>query len=38
MNFQNQTMATGSAFAISYESGISAVTMKNLVVFTVLEQ
>lgn len=38
MHIQNQTMATGFAFAISYESDISAVTMQNLVVFTVLEQ
>jgi hypothetical protein len=38
MHVQNETMATGTAFAISYESDISAVTIENLVVFTVLEQ
>ena len=38
MHVQNQTMATGTAFAISYESDLSAVTMENLAVFTVLEQ
>ena len=38
MHVQNQSMATGTAFAISYESSTSAVTMENLAVFTVLEQ
>jgi hypothetical protein len=38
MHVQNQTMATGAASAISDESAISAVTMENLVVFTLLEQ
>jgi hypothetical protein len=38
MHVQNETSATGTAFAISYESELSAVTMENLVVFTVLEQ
>lgn len=38
MHVQNQSMATGTAFAISYQSDISAVTMENLAVFTVLEQ
>ncbi|KAG2745013.1 hypothetical protein P692DRAFT_20865647 [Suillus brevipes Sb2] len=32
---QNQSMAAGTAFAISYESDISKVTMDNLAVFTV---
>lgn len=31
-------MAAGTAFAISYQSDLSAVTMENLAVFTVLEQ
>jgi hypothetical protein len=34
----NQSNAAGTAFAISYESDLSKVTMENLVVFTVLEQ
>jgi hypothetical protein len=38
MHVQNQTSATGTAFAISYESDITEVTMENLAVFTVLEQ
>ncbi|KAF5377935.1 hypothetical protein D9615_006711 [Tricholomella constricta] len=33
---QNQSMAAGSAFAISYQSDITKVTPENLVVFTVL--
>ncbi|KAJ7352486.1 hypothetical protein DFH08DRAFT_1078162 [Mycena albidolilacea] len=33
---QNQSMAAGSAFAISYQSELSAVTPENLVVFTTL--
>ncbi|OXA54872.1 hypothetical protein Fcan01_11162 [Folsomia candida] len=36
MHTNNQSMAAGTAFAISYASDISAVTMENLVVFTVL--
>ncbi|KAG1739391.1 uncharacterized protein EDB91DRAFT_1134902 [Suillus paluster] len=35
MHTQNQSMAAGSAFAISYQSDISQVTMDNLAVFTV---
>jgi hypothetical protein len=38
MHVQNQSMATGTAFAISYQSEIESVTMEDLVVFTVLEQ
>ncbi|KAM0448807.1 hypothetical protein ACHAPV_009443 [Trichoderma viride] len=37
MHTQNQTMAAGSAWAISYNSDISQVNMENLVVFSVLE-
>lgn len=33
---QNETMAAGTAFAISYESDITKVTPENLVVFSVL--
>ncbi|KAJ7290046.1 hypothetical protein C8J57DRAFT_336214 [Mycena rebaudengoi] len=33
---QNESMAAGTAFAISYQSDISAVTPENLVVFTTL--
>jgi hypothetical protein len=33
---QNQSMAAGTAFAISYQSDLSAVTPENLVVFTTL--
>jgi len=36
MHTNNQSMAAGTAFAISYNSDLSAVTMENLVVFTVL--
>lgn len=36
MHTNNQSMAAGTAFAISYNSAISAVTMENLVVFSVL--
>jgi hypothetical protein len=35
---QNESMAAGTAFAISYVSEIADVTPENLVVFTVLEQ
>ena len=35
MHTQNESMAAGTAFAISYQSDISKVTMENLVVFTV---
>jgi hypothetical protein len=35
---QNETMAAGTAFAISYVSDLKQVTKQNLVVFTVLHQ
>lgn len=38
MHTQNETMAAGTAWAISYNSDISRVDMENLVVFSVLEQ
>jgi hypothetical protein len=38
LHVQNETSATGTAFAISYHSDISEVTLENLAVFTVLEQ
>ena len=38
MHTHNESTAAGTAFAISYESDISQVTMENLAVFTVLEQ
>jgi hypothetical protein len=38
MHTHNQSMAAGTAFAISYQSDLAAVTMENLAVFTVLEQ
>lgn len=38
MHTNNQSMAAGTAWAISYESDLSKVTMENLVVFSVLEQ
>lgn len=38
LHTQNETAAAGTAMAISYESNLSAVTMENLAVFTVLEQ
>jgi hypothetical protein len=38
MHRNNQSMAAGTALAISYQSDITAVTMENLAVFTVLEQ
>ena len=34
----NETTTAGTAWAISYESDITKVTMENLVVFSVLEQ
>ncbi|KAF9261836.1 hypothetical protein L218DRAFT_869295 [Marasmius fiardii PR-910] len=37
MHTQNETMASGTAFAISYTSELDKVTPENLVVFTVLE-
>ncbi|RHZ45093.1 lignocellulolytic auxiliary activity family 14 protein [Aspergillus thermomutatus] len=37
MHTNNQSMAAGTAFAISYHSDLAAVTMENLAVFTVLE-
>ncbi len=36
MHTNNQSMAAGTAFAISYNSDLKAVTLENLVVFTVL--
>ncbi len=36
MHTNNQSMAGGTAFAISYNSDLNAVTLENLVVFTVL--
>jgi len=36
LHTNNQSMAAGTAFAISYESELNRVTMENLVVFTVL--
>jgi hypothetical protein len=36
MHTNNQSMAGGTAFAISYNSNLNQVTMENLVVFTVL--
>jgi hypothetical protein len=38
LHVQNETSATGTAFAISYESELSQVTLENLAVFTVLQQ
>jgi hypothetical protein len=38
MHASNDSTTAGTAFAISYESGLSAVTIKNLVVFMTLEQ
>jgi hypothetical protein len=38
MHTNNQSMTAGTAFAISYQSDLAAVTMENLAVFTVLEQ
>lgn len=38
LHTQNETRAAGTAFAISYQSDITKVTMENLVVFTVLKQ
>jgi hypothetical protein len=38
MHTNNQSMAAGTALAISYQSDLSAVTMENLVVFSILEQ
>ncbi|PYI18883.1 hypothetical protein BO99DRAFT_385548 [Aspergillus violaceofuscus CBS 115571] len=37
MHTQNQSMAAGTAFAISYQSDLTQVTMENLVVFSVSE-
>ncbi len=34
---QNETSAQGTAFAIAYKSDLNAITMEDLVVFTVLE-
>ena len=38
MHAHNESTAAGTAFAISYVSELSQVTMENLVVFTTLEQ
>lgn len=38
MHTQNQSMAAGTAWAIAYESDLSAIAMEDLVVFSVLEQ
>ena len=38
MHVQDQQHAQGTAFAISYQSDINAVTLENLAVFSVLEQ
>lgn len=38
LHTNNQSTAAGTAWAISYQSDISKVTMENLVVFSVLEQ
>ena len=35
---QNETMASGTVFAISYESDMKKVTPENLTVFTVRKQ
>lgn len=37
MHVQNQSMAQGTAFAIAYKSDLNAITMEDLVVFSVLE-
>ncbi|KAB8230287.1 lignocellulolytic auxiliary activity family 14 protein [Aspergillus alliaceus] len=37
MHTSNQSMAAGTAFAISYNTDLAQVTMENLVVFSVLE-
>lgn len=37
MHAQNESMTTGTAFAISYENDVSKVNLENLVVFSVLE-
>lgn len=38
LHTNNQSMAAGTAFAISYQSKLEDVTLENLAVFTVLEQ
>ena len=38
LHTSNQSYAAGTAFAISYQSDLSAVTLENLAVFSVLEQ
>lgn len=38
MHASNQSTTAGTAFAISYVSDLAAITLKNLVVFTTLEQ
>jgi hypothetical protein len=38
LHTRNESMAAGTAWAISYQSDLSGVTMENLVVFTTLAQ
>ena len=38
LHTSNQSYAAGTAFAISYQSDLSSVTLENLAVFSVLEQ
>lgn len=38
MHAHDQSTTAGTAFAISYQSDLSKVTMENLVVFSVLDQ
>ena len=38
LHASNRSTTAGTAFAISYESDLSKVTIENLVVFTTLEQ
>ncbi len=38
LHVQNETSATGSAFAISYHADIFEITLETLPVFTVVEQ
>jgi hypothetical protein len=38
LHTRSESMAAGTAWAISYQSDLSAVTMENLVVFTTLSK
>jgi hypothetical protein len=38
LHVQNETSATGTAFAIAYEANLNAIKMEDLVVFSVAEQ